>query len=81
MAFDISHYAPKDPLAFQTWADCLHWALGEADIKARFEIETGNKWSPPKSQAEKMIDEATEAAVAYLQAFVPWFNENVWGDE
>ena len=78
--FDISNHMPKDVLMQQTWMDCLHWALGEPEIVARFKEETGRNWSPATTPAEKLIDEATGAGRAFVEAFVPWFNANVWGE-
>lgn len=77
---DLSNFAPTDPLMFQAWADCLHWAIGAPDIVSRFEEETGHEWTPPSSPIETAIDEAVAAASTYMKAFVPWFNANVWGE-
>ena len=73
---------PSDPLMAVTWRDCLVWAASEDGFRARFEADTGMKL--PKSSSsplDKMIDEATGFDKAIAEAFIDWFNENVWGDE
>jgi hypothetical protein len=71
---------PDDVLMLQAWTDCLLWAVGNEDILARFRVETGNTWEPGTTPAQIQIDKATGADRAFVTAFVPWFNENVWGD-
>jgi hypothetical protein len=61
------------------WVSCLHWAIAEPEVVARFRAETGNTYAPPKSGLERMIDEASGADKAFAEEFVEWFNENVWG--
>ena len=77
---DPPNFAPTDPLMFQAWADCLHWAIGEPDIVRRFEKETGLRWTPPSSFLDNAINDAVGAASVYMKAFAPWFNTNVWGE-
>ena len=68
------------------WAACLRWAIGEAQVRADFEAATGHRWShsatamPMASALEAMIDSATGHDKAYVEAFIAWFNENVWGE-
>jgi hypothetical protein len=78
--FDLPNFAPTDPLMFQAWADCLHWAIGQPDIVRWFEEETGLNWPPPFPPIDTAIAEAVGAASAYMKTFVPWFNANVWSD-
>ncbi|WP_262299710.1 hypothetical protein [Microvirga sesbaniae] len=78
--FDVPNFAPAEPLMFQKWAERLHLALREADIVRRFATETGHTWNPPSSLLDTSIDEAVGAASAYMKAFVPWFNVNIWSD-
>lgn len=72
---------PSDTLDYMApaWADCMHWVLGEEQIRAAFEAETGHAYQPPQSGLEKMIDEATGHGTAYIEAFIRWANENIWG--
>ena len=46
-----------------------------------FEKDTGLRYSAPRSGLEAMIDEATGLTEEIVKAFIPWFNENVWGPE
>jgi hypothetical protein len=62
------------------WASALHWAIGSDHVRADFEAMTGKKWTPPRNGLDRMIDEATGADKEYIEAFVAWFNEHVWGD-
>jgi hypothetical protein len=72
---------PSDTPAymFPAWFSCLRSSLGIAEIRAAFEAESGLRWLPPTSKLDELIDDATEASRAYLMAFIPWFNTNVWG--
>ena len=65
--------------AWPAWADCLHWALGRPDILAAFKAETKMSYKAPQSPIETMIDDATGYSRPFLEAFIPWFNANVWG--
>ena len=62
------------------WYDCLSWAIGEPKVREDFEKATGHRWVPPRNGIEAAIDKATGADKAYIDAFVKWFNECVWGD-
>ena len=61
---------------------CLRWAITFEPILKRFEDETGNRVPKSRSGIERMIDEACgfDQYEYFFRAFVPWFNENVWGD-
>ena len=60
---------------------CLMWAATHEDIQKHFTAETGVKFSPPRCGLDAMIDQATgnNPGETFLRAFVPWFNQNVWG--
>jgi len=61
------------------WAAALSAALGQPEILAQFRADTGNNWKPARSGINRMIDEATGADRTFVEQFVAWFNENVWG--
>lgn len=61
------------------WASCLYWAIGDPAVLADFRAAIGNKWTPPATGIDRMIDEATGADRAFIEAFVAWFNDHVWG--
>jgi hypothetical protein len=69
------------PLMQQAWLDCLVWAVGHTDLMTAFRQETGCTWTPGRTPLERMIDEAAGAKVAFLEAFLPWFNRTVWGEQ
>lgn len=64
---------------FPAWCSCLQWAIGFDPIRKQFADDTGLSYSAPRSPMESMIDDACGVGDAYIRAFVPWFNENVWG--
>lgn len=64
----------------QAWLDCLHWAIGFDPIREAFERDTNFHWKPARNAIDRLIDEATGADRAFIELFVKWFNENVWGD-
>jgi len=60
---------------------CLQWAIGEVGILAAFSADTGKSFSPARTGMDKLIDDAIgfDPGEDFLRAFVPWFNEKVWG--
>ena len=72
---------PKDMPEFmmEAWLGCLHWAIGEPEILAAFKRDTGLSYSAPRCGLDAMIDQATGVQEKIIAAFIPWFNENVWG--
>lgn len=73
----------RDPIWCGAWHGALMWAVGEPDILAAFEADTGLRLPKlPTSPIEAMIDNAVDIESAHEPiyiAFVNWFNENVWG--
>lgn len=63
----------------EAWLGCIHWAISEPDILAAFRADTGNNWSPGLTPIDRMIDEATGADNHFIEAFIRWVNENLWG--
>lgn len=67
----------------QAWVDCLRWAAGDTATLSAFHAATGGHWkalsATPANALDAMIDDATGASRDRLEAFVRWFNENVWG--
>jgi hypothetical protein len=72
---------PADTPDYMTdaWASCMSWAIGEPEIVGAFRADTGNKWRPAQSGLDAMIDKATGADKAFVEAFIRWANDNVWG--
>ena len=75
----LDKYIPSDKLQAIAWVDCLRWALSNDDVLAQFRQDTGNRWAPSRGVLDRMIDEATGADRGFIEAFVAWFNSNVWG--
>lgn len=77
----ISALLPADTPEYMlpAWLGCIRYALGNPEIVAAFRHATGNKWEPGKTPLDRMIDEATGADRAWVEAFVRWVNVNVWG--
>lgn len=77
----IETLRPADTPAYMTeaWLGCIYWAIGTADIVARFREDTGNRWEPARTPMERAIDEAAGADLAFVKAFVEWVNANLWG--
>jgi hypothetical protein len=59
------------------WVSALLWATQSKDCMGAFQASTGCK--PPTSPTERMIDSATGNDKRTADAFVVWFNKNVWG--
>lgn len=73
---------PDDPLMAGAWASALKWAYSEPDIVAAFERDTGLTPMPARTSGlEAMIDKACGVHAERAEAFVKWFNVNVWGDD
>jgi hypothetical protein len=70
---DVPHYARP------IWYSCLHWAIGNEEILAAFKADTGLSYSAPRCALDAMIDDATGLGNSVVVAFVPWFNQNIWG--
>lgn len=75
------HLMPADTPMYMApaWIACMQWALANDSIRAQFESDTGNHYTPPRTALDAMIDSATGHGSAYVEAFVAWANENVWG--
>lgn len=87
--FDLLDLYPESQPDFlvRAWLDCLLWTLGsdKPNFLEAFTSETGIH--PPRlarNPIEAMIDQATGHTPAvqvrtFLESYVLWFNENVWG--
>ncbi len=62
------------------WFGCLHWAAGNPEILARFERETGFKWTPGSSPLERAIDDACGMPEKFYDAFVAWVKREPVGN-
>lgn len=69
------------PLMYDAWAGCLHWAIGNDDIRRRFQKDTGIDLNvlAGRSRMEILVDEATGRDSEIIAKFCDWVTENVWG--
>jgi hypothetical protein len=79
-ALDLTPHMPDDPLMVPAWTACLLWAVQHPEMLQEFRVATGMQWQPGRTGLERAIDEATGADDAFVEAFVRWFNANVWGE-
>jgi len=68
-----------DPVMQGAWAACLSYTVRRTDALQRFEKETGLKFRPATNGIERMIDQATGFEDDFLEKFIDWFNEKIWG--
>lgn len=74
------HMMPACPLMCGAWVAALQAAVGNAEIVAQFERDTGVRYTPPRSGIEALVDDATGNTERVCLAFIEWFNTNLWGD-
>ena len=77
----ITKHLPDDPIMMPAWTDCLRWSIGEPEILAEFRADTACDFTPRLTSIDWMIDGATGRERAFVEQYVAWFNENVWGEE
>jgi hypothetical protein len=80
-AFKIVPPSDTPEFMYGAYFSCLHWAIGEKGILDSFQEDTGVLFPRPRTRIEKMVDSATgfDQKKEFVRAFVPWFNEWVWG--
>ncbi len=74
---------PDDPLMAASWLAAIRCALtSQPDMIKAFAKETGLALpTQPRSAIEAVVDEATKVNSEIVDAFVDWFNVNVWGED
>ena len=68
-----------DHYMLPAFISCVHWAIGEEEIIERFRKETGCNWKPGKTPLERMIDESTGIDRDFIQKFVNWVADEIFG--
>lgn len=78
---DLLSLMPDDTpqYMFEAWIGALMFAIGQPEIMAQFQRETGVRWVPPRNGIERMIDESTGHSQQVIEAFIKWANVHVWG--
>lgn len=79
--FSLEPHLPDDPLMQQAWVDCLRWAIHDPGILASFLAHTGMTLAPLHSLLDRMVDQATGADQAIVEAFLRWFNAYIWAQD
>jgi hypothetical protein len=77
----ITKHLPADSLMAQAWVDCLRYTISEPEALAAFHTDTGSTCTPGCTPIDRMIDEATGREREFVEQYLAWFNENVWGEE
>ena len=75
------HPLVREILNAQAWYDGIVWAFGDAGMRELFRTATGIDLSESRSPLDVEIDDATGKRKADLEAFVEWWNRDVWGSE
>lgn len=77
--FEIVPPVDTPEFMWPAYFSCLQWAIGKEEILSSFREGTGVSYAIPKSSIEALIDDATGYKENFIRAFVPWFNDSVWG--
>ena len=77
----ITKYLPDDPILAQAWVDCLRWSVTEPEMLAAFRADTRCNFTLGLVLIDQMSDEAPGRDRAFVEQYVGWFNENVWGEK
>ena len=77
----IIKYLPDNLIMAQAWVDCLRWSVTEPEMLAAFRADTRCNFTLGLVLIDRMSDEAPGRDRAFVEQYVGWFNENVWGEE
>lgn len=83
-AHEVARSIPEGHEALNAiaWRDCCLWAFGEPAIRKRFKDEAGIDLDTGSlSPIGRLVDDATGKKPADLNAFVAWFNREIWGED
>lgn len=74
--------AGLDYVQTAAWSGLMEFLLGQDDVRAQFERETGVPTFRPPTGIEKLIDEASgyDPATTYIARFLLWATPMHWGD-
>ena len=64
----IEELMPEDTpnYMFDAWISCMSWAAKNDEIRAKF---------------HKFFKNTVLTDDEFIEVFIPWFNENIWGKE
>jgi hypothetical protein len=77
----ITKHIPTAPLMAQAWDDCLHYTSSDPEALAAFHADTGSTFTLGRTPIDRMIDKATGRERAFVEQYLTWLTENVWGEE
>lgn len=66
---------------YPAYFGCLRWAVGFDPVLKLFTADTGINLPKDRTPIEAAVDRACgfNPNEEFMRAFVPWFNEQVWG--
>ena len=71
-----------DEFHFDMWGGAMKFLIGQDEVRARFEAETGQRFIMPRSGFEAMIDKACGISPeGYVRDLCRWATPLYWGDE
>jgi hypothetical protein len=65
----------------QACVDCLRDTISDTAVLAAFHADTGSACTPGRMPIDRMIDEASGREREFVEQYLAWCNENVWGEE
>lgn len=79
--FDIVPPEDTPEYMWDAYFSCFLWAIQFGPIQQEFLKDTGLSIPKPPTPIEEMVDKACEREpyLEFVRAFVPWFNQWVWG--
>jgi hypothetical protein len=77
----LAKHMPANLSIAVAWYTRLVWSIGQPKLMAKFRADTGNNFHPGKTPSERMIDKSSGRELEFVEDYVIWFNENVWGEE
>ena len=76
----LQPYMPISDLSTSRLARLSALGARECGAGRRLSGEHGARLNPGRTPLDRMVDEATGADKAFLEAFAAWMNANVWGE-
>jgi hypothetical protein len=75
----ITRFMPNNDMDCWFWIGAVRAVLATPALMESFRTETGRTWTPGRTTIDRLIDDATGADRAFFEAFLTWFNAEVWG--
>lgn len=79
---DLLDVYAGDPVMAPAFLGMVRWAIGQPEIRAAFESETGIVLpAAARTPLDRMIDEAASVHETYIVAFTEWAYASMWEGE